>query len=182
MYKKKCTLMLFSSVCLFFNWRSPRYTCCMHHAWMVARTFASVFPPTGSEFSTMIISRSRVMNFRALQAWSHLVLQLELRAPITPIPPPATALHQDFGLSRHILPADGINGGAAATVAAAAAAVAAASATSAASPDGLAEGGHRASFAWESDHQLGGEGGDDSITGGVGTYLYASPEQMSGQG
>ncbi|CAN0528648.1 unnamed protein product [Ectocarpus sp. 8 AP-2014] len=50
----------------------------------------------------------------------------------------------DFGLSRHILPADGINAAAVSV--------------------------------------LDGVGGDESITGGVGTYLYASPEQMSGKG
>lgn len=84
-------------------------------------------------------------------------------------------------MSRHILPADGINGGTAVAVAAAAAA--AADAVDARSIP-AANKGNRASFAWESDHPLGGAGagGDESITGGVGTYLYASPEQMSGQG
>ncbi|CAN0255484.1 unnamed protein product, partial [Hapterophycus canaliculatus] len=88
----------------------------------------------------------------------------------------------DFGLSRHILPADGINGSNAVAVAAAAAAVA--DAADAKSADAPGTKGDRASFAWESDHPLGGGGAgvDDSITGGVGTYLYASPEQMSGQG
>ncbi|CAM9797790.1 unnamed protein product [Scytosiphon promiscuus] len=83
----------------------------------------------------------------------------------------------DFGLSRHILPADGINGSNAVAVAAAAAAAADAA-------DTVSNKSGRASFAWETDHPLGGGGvgGDESITGGVGTYLYASPEQMSGQG
>lgn len=107
---------------------------------------------------------------------------------LTPPRLPPSFPSQDFGLSRHILPADGINGSTAVAVAAAAAA--AADAADAKPADASASSkGNRASFAWESDHPLGGGrgggvggGGDDSITGGVGTYLYASPEQMSGQG
>lgn len=75
---------------------------------------------------------------------------------------------QDFGLSRYILPADGING----RVAVAADVIP------------VALNSKQGSFTWESDRLLGeGVGCDDaSITGGVGTYLYASPEQMSGKG
>lgn len=73
---------------------------------------------------------------------------------------------QDFGLSRHIVQADGINGGGNSAEGSVSAAV------ERLRGGGDAEGGP---------DRLGLAAGEESITGGVGTYLYGSPEQMSGK-